>query len=40
MKLRNVIQNIILEAFGDQRFESGAMTYDADQLILFADNDF
>lgn len=40
MKLRNVIQNIILEALGDQRFESGAMTYDADQLIHFADNDF
>ena len=40
MQLRDTIHKLIFEALGDQRFESGAMTYDANQLILFADNDF
>lgn len=39
MKLRNIIHKLISEAIGDQRFESGAITYGGDQLILFAEND-
>lgn len=39
MEIRDFIRRTIAEALGDQRFESGAMTYDADQLLLFVDND-
>lgn len=39
MQLRNTIRRFVFEALGDQRFESGAMTYGADQLIMFAEND-
>ena len=40
MELRNLIRNIILEAKGDgPKFETGTLTPQANQLILFADND-
>lgn len=41
MKLREIIRRIILEAEGDgQQFETGTMTPQANQLILFAENDY
>lgn len=35
----NLIRKMIREALGDKRYESGAMTYTADQLIIFSEND-
>jgi hypothetical protein len=37
--MERLIRKMIREALGDVKYESGALTKTADQLILFADND-
>lgn len=39
MNIRSLIRKIISEAYGDVQFETGTKTSEANQLILFAEND-